>query len=201
MQKVNILNNFEFGFTYPQGIYTYMAMSPEISENYELTKNHVLQSDLPDSDKNTALKLLNICALATNGISMEEKIQKMSESVFSLISWQMKFLTSINAIVENQTKKEYLTHCKECKGYKHAVEVEKEKEQQELLDAYLKTMGIRKPLKEQRDSLNDNMSQIPHSFCDTIKMILLKPYPYIFLSIAVFSPFIVDILKLIFSRF
>lgn len=176
-----------------------MAMSPEIIENFEITKSHVLQSDLSDSDKNTALKLLNVCAVATNGISMEEKIQKMSESVFSLISWQMRFMTSMNSIIDAKIKSEHGSHCMECKAYKHAVEVEREKEQQAMLDAYLKTMGIDK---KDGKSLYSEKQQDPHptGIFDTIKLIFLKPYPYIFLSIAVFSPFAVEIIKAILSR-
>lgn len=58
-----------------------MALSQEIYDSTELAKVQVANSDLSDDYKASLLKLLNIAALATNGIKPEEKIQKMTEAI------------------------------------------------------------------------------------------------------------------------
>lgn len=180
-----------------------MAMSVEISDNLEITKNHLLNSELSDEDKNVGLKLLNISALATNGISMEEKIQKMSESVFCLLSWQIRFIAKTNELVDKRMNELKESHCHDCIAYKHAVEVEKEKKQKEVVNAYLKTMGV-----DSIDQLRTNHAtnkqtekdDEPKTMIDVLKMIFLKPYVYIFLGFAVFSPFAVEIVKLLMGK-
>ena len=51
-----------------------MALSQEIYDSTELAKVQVANSDLSDDYKASLLKLLNIAAVATNGIKPEEKI-------------------------------------------------------------------------------------------------------------------------------
>ena len=58
-----------------------MALSQEIYDSTELAKVQVANSDLSDDYKASLLKLLNIAAVATNGIKPEEKIQKMTEAI------------------------------------------------------------------------------------------------------------------------
>jgi len=58
-----------------------MALSQEIYDSTELAKAQVANSDLSDDYKASLLKLLNIAAVATNGIKPEEKIQKMTEAI------------------------------------------------------------------------------------------------------------------------
>lgn len=51
-----------------------MALSKEILEETEFAKNSLMQSNLDDKCKKSLLRLLNISTLATNGISLEEKV-------------------------------------------------------------------------------------------------------------------------------
>jgi len=51
-----------------------MALSKEIQEEAELAKNHLMNSNLDDRCKKSLLRLLNTTTLATNGLSVEEKI-------------------------------------------------------------------------------------------------------------------------------
>lgn len=51
-----------------------MSMPKDIVEDAEFAKNHLLQSSLDEKCKKQLLKLLNVSAEATNGISLEEKV-------------------------------------------------------------------------------------------------------------------------------
>ena len=51
-----------------------MAISKEIEEETEFAKNHLMQSSLDEKCKKSLLRLLNLSAMATNGLSIEEKI-------------------------------------------------------------------------------------------------------------------------------
>ena len=51
-----------------------MAISKEILEETEFAKNHLLQSSLDDNCKKSLFRLINISTMATNGISLEEKV-------------------------------------------------------------------------------------------------------------------------------
>ena len=51
-----------------------MSMSKEIFEETEFAKNHLMQTNLDEKCKKSLLRLLNISAMATNGLSLEEKV-------------------------------------------------------------------------------------------------------------------------------
>lgn len=53
----------------------------EITEEAELVKSHLMNSSLDDHIKKPLLRLLNTSTIATNGISTEEKIQKITETI------------------------------------------------------------------------------------------------------------------------
>ena len=56
-------------------------MDQEIINSAELAKTYITNSELSDDYKKTYLRLINISTLATNGITVEEKIQKMTECI------------------------------------------------------------------------------------------------------------------------
>jgi len=60
-------------------------MDKEIVEDAELAKSYVTGSDLDDDCKKSLLRLINISTLATNGLSVEEKIQKITEAIHGLV--------------------------------------------------------------------------------------------------------------------
>ena len=78
---------------------------------------------------------------------------------------------------------------------KHAIDVEEEEKWKEKLAEYKEKMGII----DDSDPKSDDNSNIP--IIDTIKQILVKPYFWVFSSILVFSPYGIEILKLIFQYF
>ena len=163
-----------------------------LSHSFDLTKSYLLQSELSEDDKRLGLNLLSLALEATNGGTIEDKIQKMTEITFQLISWQMRHLMTINRMLDKKLEAENLKKCEDCLAMKHAKEIQKEEEQQEILDEYLKSIGVDKE-KIEVDSGNNKV--------DLFKSIFTKPYVYIFMSIAVFSPFAAEIIKTILSIF
>lgn len=115
-----------------------MALSQEIYDTTELAKVQVANSDMSDDYKTTLLKLLNTAALATNGISAEEKIQKMTEAIQMLAVSQIAFITHIDERIVEINKKQ----CAECKAMKMATAAEEEEKNKKIIEQYKKAHGI-----------------------------------------------------------
>lgn len=179
-----------------------MALSQEIEDESELAKSYVANSDLDDDYKKTLLRLINISTLTTNGISPEEKIQKMTEAIHLLAITQVSFITKVDEKVQSSIQKANIKQCQICKAMKHANEVEEEEKWQAKLAEYKQKMGITEDTESKNESKNKETGKnLNISIVDTIKQIFLKPYAWIFASILVFSPYGTEILKLIFQFF
>lgn len=63
-----------------------MAATKEMLDEADIAKTYVVNSDMTDDQKHTYLKLIHITTEATNGISPEEKIQKMTEAILLLVA-------------------------------------------------------------------------------------------------------------------
>ena len=165
-----------------------MALSKEILEEAELAKNHLMNSSLDDRCKKSLLRLLNTTTLATNGLSVEEKIQKITESIHGLIRSQITFLDTVDKKIDTANK----AQCVSCKAMRHANEVEEEKEHQKIIEQWKEANGI-------TDKNADDDSA--DSWASVIRKILLKPYPYVVLGVLVISPYGVDIVKMFLETF
>ena len=165
-----------------------MALSKEILEEAELAKNHLMNSSLDDRCKKSLLRLLNTTTLATNGLSVEEKIQKITESIHGLILSQITFLDTVDKKIETANK----AQCVSCKAMRHANEVEEEKEHQKIIEQWKEANGI-----TDKNADDDSADSWP----SVIRKILLKPYPYVVLGVLVISPYGVDIVKMLLETF
>ena len=74
---------------------------------------------------------------------------------------------------------------------KLANEVEEQKRQEEIINAWKEANGI----KDTSPQTNIDVKQL--SIADTVKMILLKPFVWIFGTVIAFSPYGVDMLNAI----
>jgi len=64
---------------------TKMSSSIEIQNQSELAKANIVKSDyMSDEMKKNLLGVISLASEATNGLSPEEKIQRMTESIFGL---------------------------------------------------------------------------------------------------------------------
>ena len=122
-----------------------MATSKENLEEIEFAKNHLLvKSGLDDTCKKQLLKLLNTAAIATNGISLEEKEQKVTEAILGMVIAQMAFLDSIDKKIDAANKEQ----CKTCKAMKLAKDVEEQKQQEEIINAWKDANGYKDASKD-----------------------------------------------------
>ncbi len=173
-----------------------MAFSKETLEDTEFAKSHLLQSNLDDKCKKSLLRLLNMSLTATNGLSLDDKVQALSETIVGLVASQITFLDSVDKKIETANREQ----CKTCKAMKHASEVEEQKKREEIIAAWKDAHGIKdsKDGKDSKDSKDDVHSM---SLLDVAKTVLVKPYAWVFGSIAVFSPYSLDILNAVLSFF
>lgn len=106
-----------------------MATTKDILDDAELAKSYITSSNMSDDYKRTYLKLINITTMATNGISPEEKIQKMTEAIQLLAVTQGMFISNIDTKIEETVAIANKAQCNNCKAMKHAISVEqKEKD-------------------------------------------------------------------------
>ena len=181
---------------------TVMALTQEIQDESELAKSYVANSDLDDDYKKTLLRLIHISTLTTNGISPEEKIQKMTEAIHLLAISQVTFITKIDEKIEKSIQNANIKQCSGCKAMKHAKDVEEEEKWKEKLSEYKQKMGITDDNDSKNTQKTDETSiQTDISMLDTIKQICLKPYVWIFGSVLVFSPYGMEILKTLIQCF
>lgn len=99
-----------------------MSLSKEIAEESEFAKTQLMNSDLDDRCKRSLLRLINCSMMATNGISTEEKIQKITEAIHGLVLSQITFLDTVDKKIQQANKEQ----CKTCEAmqYVHGVKSE-----------------------------------------------------------------------------
>ena len=167
-----------------------MAISKEILEETEFAKNHLLQSSLDDKCKKSLFRLINISTMATNSISLEEKVQKVTESVCGMMLSQIAFLDSVDKKIENANKEQ----CNSCKAMRHALDVEEQKKQEEIINDWKEANGYKDVKKRQVDVSNMTIAGV-------LKTVLVKPWAWLFGSVLVFSPYGVQIVKALLDFF
>ena len=167
-----------------------MALPKEVDEDMEFAKTKLMQSSLDDTCKKSLLKLLNASKLATNGLSLEDKVQKVTESIFGMIISQIAFLDAIDKKIDTANKEQ----CKTCRAMKLVNDVEEQKKQEEIINAWKEANGY-------KDSDKRNADPSKMSLYDAIKTILVKPWAWVFGAILVFSPYGVQIVDAILNFF
>ena len=165
-----------------------MALSKEIEEDTEFAKSQLMSSDLDAGSKKALLRLLNVSMEATNGISVDEKIQKITETIHGLVISQISFINSIDKKIE----KAAADRCATCKAYKHADDVEFEKQKAQIIASWKAANGLTDDKLKDKQEDKEEMS-----WMSVLKLVITKPAAWIFLSILVISPYGVDIVKAI----
>lgn len=186
-----------------------MAISQQIQNQAAIIRAKIASSnDLDEDYKARLFDLVALTAMATNGISQEEKIQKMTEAMHSLTMSQIEFITHINKTVtkslEESSKKietmiattqqtiqttianATISHCKTCKAMEHAEEIEKEKEYAKLIQ---EMGGV---VKDDSQAKSQNWSDFLQKTCSKI---LIQPWIWIFFAVVSISPYGVNIIN------
>lgn len=168
-----------------------MATSQDILEESEIAKSYVNNSDFSIDYKRVFLKLINTATVATNGITPEEKIQMMTESICLLAQTQVMFAKSVDEKIQKAIESANTKQCDSCKAMKHAIDMQRKADREKLIEQ-LRQDGV-----IPREDLTpapavDASSDM--TWTQILKTVLTKPWAYVFMSIAVFSPYGVQIL-------
>lgn len=163
-----------------------MSTSKIILDDAELAKSYITNSTLSDEYKRLYIRLINLSTLATNGISPDEKIQKMTECIQLLAVTQGMYLVNIDEKIESAIDKANLKQCQNCKAMKHAEKFEQEQHDKEIMKKYIGQYELQNSLTDQQTTL---------TWQNIFKTILIKPYIYVVLSLMIISPYGVDIVK------
>lgn len=162
-----------------------MATTKEMLDEAELAKSYIAASDISDDQKRTYLRLINITTEATNGISPEQKIQKMTEAILLLAASQAKYIISMDEKIDRAVAKANRAQCRDCKAMKHVEEVEEQKKHEELIEEWKRANGyLDRPDGADRAK----------TWSDTVKTALTKPYIYIVIALSMLSPYGVQII-------
>lgn len=164
-----------------------MATTDDILDDAELAKSYITNSNMSDDSKKAYLKLINITTMATNGISPEEKIQMMTEAIQLLAVTQGMFMSTIDERIDKAIERSNEEKCSNCKAMKYTNAMEQKEREQKIIEKYKQQMGIKNNSIENR------------SWSEVLKVMLTKPYIYIFGCIVCFSPYSVEIIKQVFA--
>ena len=167
-----------------------MATTKEALDDAELAKSYITNSGLSDDYKRTYLRLINISTLATNGISADEKIQKMTECIQLLAVTQGMYLANIDRKIDTAIDRANRKQCQECKAMAHAVDVEQEKHDRQVLEQYKQQLG-----------LVNNEQSVEKTWSAVFKEVLSKPYIYVIGCVLAISPYGVEIIMTLLEFF
>lgn len=166
-----------------------MSTTKEALDDAELAKSYITNSGLSDDYKRTYLRLINISTLATNGISVDEKIQKMTEYIQLLAVTQGMYLANIDQKIDTAIDRANRKQCQECKAMAHAVDVEQEKHDRQILEQYKEQLGLN----------SKAAASAEKTWSNVFKEVLSKPYIYVIGCLLAISPYGVEIIKIIFE--
>ena len=162
-----------------------MSTEKDMINESELAKSYIVGSNMTEDQKRTYLRLISIATESTNGISQEAKIQKMTEAILLLAVSQVKYAVNMDQTIEQAIQKANLNQCKTCRAMKHAEQEDEEHRQQEIIEQWKLKNGY---------PVEGNQQHVPTTWADTLKVILTKPYFYIFLTLSLISPYGVQII-------
>lgn len=169
-------------------------ISKEVLEEAEFAKNHLMNSTLDDRCKKSLLRLLNTATIATNGISTEEKIQKITEAIQGLVLSQITFLDAVDKKIQMANKEQ----CRSCKAMAHTLEVEQEEAKKKLIEDWKAANGITdETLQKDKDASEYDDA----TWLVVLKKLIVQPGVWIFLTVLAISPYGVDIIKAILNFF
>ena len=178
-------------------------MKPSIISEAELAKNSVIQSPLDQDTKRNLVQLITKSAMATNGITQEEKIQALTECMACLAAAMGTFMSQTTTSITDLNQKYDEEHPKS-----KLEQVQKMEHQLHEVEEYRNNNGIMpniridgeqllKPSSFKMTAEEDNSTTI----IDKVFKLLEKPYIWIFGAFAVCSPYAADVITTIVNLF
>lgn len=184
-----------------------MSMNVNVVSEAELAKTTVINSPLDADTKRNLVTLISKSAMATNGITPEEKIQSLTECMASLASALAIYMSNADSRIEkleNLYKEEHPAgKLEQLKKREHELfEVEEYRNMSGILPN-IKISGecITDILKGTKNYIDETLKDSTNNITDKIFKLLEKPYVWLFGTAAVCSPFAVDILNTAITAF
>ena len=162
-----------------------MAMKEKIKFQRDLHLERIQKSDaLSNEDKVALTNLVVEASEGTNGLTEHDKLQNVSESTFYLT-------TAIVNLTENLNRNNVLTE-------KVARRIDEMEDRFQKIDTSIQTIKDENQVK-----YSDLVAQVQAkrnikelNWSDTMKLVLVKPWVWIFAAFFVFSPKAIDILQM-----
>ena len=187
-----------------------MSMKVNIASEAELAKSTVMNSPLDNDTKRNLVTLISKSAMATNGITPEEKIQTLTECMASLASALAIYMSNADSRIEKLEllyKEEHPTgQLERLKKREHELfEVEEYRNMSGIIPN-IKISGetiadILSGTKKYIDGKIEKAVEDRNGIVDKIFKLLEKPYVWLFGTAAVCSPFAVDVLNAVLGAF
>ena len=199
-----------------------MSMKPSIVSEAELAKNSVISSPLDDDTKRNLVTLITKSAMATNGITQEEKVQALTECMASLASALGMYMSKSDQRlikIEEKVEKAHPTSRIEEIQRAEALLSDVEKYRNlngitanvciggKTLESYVKDLSAHNDTQDEHikqlenDDGKTEESPTDDSIVKQIISILKIPYVWIFASIAVCSPYAAEVISTIIACF
>lgn len=170
-----------------------MSTTAAILDDTKLAETLVANSNMSNDYKRAYFRLLNTTTLATNGISTDQKIQKMTEAIHSLAVIQAVYMNEIDKKISDAIETSNEKQCHNCKAMNHALDVEKAEEREKILKQYEE---------EHSEQSHIILSSVPEkTWSQVAKELVMKPYPYIVAVLLAVSPHGVDIINALLTFF
>lgn len=165
-----------------------MAVPLQIMTNHEVAKTKIMTDQhMSEEYKQQLISALTVAELATNGISTDDKIQKIAEAIHGMLCSQSTMYNDIiKAVAELNVKQ-----CKDCKAMKYVSDEEDKKLRDEQIQKMLEANGGNKQEADLKDS----------SWKELLKQLLMKPYIYMVLCVFAISPYGASIINAILAYF
>lgn len=171
-------------------------MKANIISEAELAKTTVINSPLDDDTKRNLVMLISKSALATNGISPEEKIQHLTECMASLASALAIYMSKSDKRLDYLEKQHIAEH--------PASKIEQLQKFEHMLsetEKYRNMNGIVPNIRGNVIATSNDEKSEDDTLIDKVFNLLEKPYIWIFGAVAVCSPFAVDVINSVIAAF
>lgn len=187
-----------------------MSIKAKIASDAEITRTKLLNSTLDDDTKDRCNVLILHAIEATNGISPEEKIQNMTESIASLIDVIVVNMCRTATRLDELTATAHKNHPKD-----KLEQLKKFESELSEVEKYRKQLGIASNISLNDDNIKAIVNGVNKAitktaaksdlsattYRDKIINLFKTPWPWIFGMFLVFSPHFTDLLNVITTYF
>ena len=163
-------------------------MTERIKNALELQKKQIVESEhLSQDEKLQLTELVSEAAECTNGYDGEDKVQRVAETTFHVTTAMTKVMQQL---AENNDLTKEL-------DYAMKQSAQKDIERDQMLNQIIS--NVKKVATVVQSSPKRDIKDL--NWKDTIKLVLVKPWIWVFFAIFVFSPKCIELVHLLIDKF